>query len=141
MSPKSHKDAAVKPDAAETPQVPGSQPDSTTSLPLAEQLLYLIRILPSKVIDGVAAGLAFSANQALATQIQLVHGVGQYVRGCSVRLAYAGEMAPAGPVREVFGVVARTQASVAEALSESALQCGRNCGQLAFAFPLPGWRY
>lgn len=140
MLPKSHKDAVAKTGAAETPPVTGVRSNGPASPPVVEQLLNVISNLPIKTADGLVAAIAFSANQTLATQIQLVHGVGQYVREHSMRLASAGEIAPAGPVREAFAIVARLQAKAADVLSEAALMCGRNFGRLAFAFPVPDRR-
>jgi hypothetical protein len=106
-----------------------------------EQTLRFSRELSLTSGDAVLAMMAFSANQALASQVTVAHLVAKLAHAQSDKLAETSRAAlPAGPVRDALDTAARLHALNADSLVELANSWGRSFGRMAFAFPVPDHR-
>ena len=106
-----------------------------------EQTLRFSRELSLTSGDAVLAMMAFSANQALASQVTVAHLVAKLAHAQSDTLAETSRAAlPAGPVRDALDTAARLHALNADSLVELANSWGRSFGRMAFAFPVPDHR-
>ena len=106
-----------------------------------EQALAFTRELSLTSGDAVLAMMAFSANQALASQVTVAHLVAKLAHAQSKKLAETSQSAlPAGPVRDAVDTAAHLHALNADSLIEMANSWGRSFGRMAFAFPVPDHR-